>query len=81
MCMIAVISQLGMCCFKLSDYDGASQHFLTIVDNTQEKEEIADAWLNLACTSHHKRSWVLAEIQINKAKKLAPEDEVVLAEE
>ena len=51
------------------------------MEKTEDKQEIADAWLNIACTDRLEKEWKKAEEALNKAKKLTPEDSAITEEE
>lgn len=74
------ITQLGMCFFKQNSFAVARAHFSSIPGLTTSPEEMADAWLNIACTYRMEKNWEMAEIELDKASMLAPEDEYILAE-
>jgi tetratricopeptide (TPR) repeat protein len=78
---LIVLNQIGMSLVKQNKHLDARQYFLTILEKTEDKQEHADAWLNIACTYRLEKNWVEAEKALDKAKKLAPQDESIREEE
>ncbi|MFC3909034.1 tetratricopeptide repeat protein [Legionella dresdenensis] len=78
---LVAINQIGMCFFKQNLFPEARKYFLDILGKTVDSQELADAWLNIACTYRLEKSWVNAENALNKAKKFAPEDSSIHDEE
>lgn len=75
------LSQMGMCCFKQQNYTEAKNWFCKILEKTTEAQELADAYLNIACTYRHEKNWEKAEEALATAFKLALEDEYILKEQ
>ena len=67
--------------FKQDCFLEARQYFSSILEKTEDKQEIADAWLNIACTYRLEKEWKMAEEALNQAKKLALEDSSITEEE
>ena len=78
---LIVINQLGMSLFKQDCFPAARKYFSSILEKTEDKQEIADAWLNIACTYRLEKKWVNAEAALSKAKQFAPEDSSITEEE
>ncbi|WP_392537974.1 tetratricopeptide repeat protein [Legionella sp. 227] len=78
---LVVINQIGMTLSKQENYLEARQYFSAILDKTEDKQEIADAWLNIACTYRLEKIWDKAEEALSYAKKFAPEDASIAEEE
>ncbi|MDP3268274.1 MAG: tetratricopeptide repeat protein [Legionella sp.] len=78
---LIVINQIGMSFFKQDCFFEARQYFYCILEKTEDKQEIADAWLNIACTHRLEKEWNKAGEALNKAKLLAPEDSFITEEE
>ena len=78
---LVVISQIGMSHFKQNRFREARKHFSDILGKTLESQELADAWLNIACTHRMEKSWINAEDALFKAKQFAPEDASIVDEE
>ncbi|MCA0403566.1 MAG: tetratricopeptide repeat protein [Proteobacteria bacterium] len=51
------------------------------MEKTEDKQEIADAWLNIACTYRLEKKWENAEAALSKAKQFAPKDSSITEEE
>lgn len=77
------ITQVGMCLFKQNDFVGSRKYFFEIFEKTDDKQEISDAWLNIACTYRLEKDWLNAENALNKAKIFAeePDDPYIVKEE
>jgi tetratricopeptide (TPR) repeat protein len=71
---IPALNQIGMCSFKQGRYMEARKKFTTILERTNETQEQADAWLNIACCYRFEKNWDQAEQSLGKARKLAPHD-------
>lgn len=78
---LPAINQLGMSFFKQALFPEARNYFSAILSKTSEPQELADAWLNIACTHRSEKSWVNAENALGEAKKFAPEDPSIRDEE
>lgn len=78
---LIVINQIGMSFFKQDCFSEARKYYYSILGKTEDKQEIADAWLNIACTHRLEKEWNNAEEALNKAKQLAPEDSFIIDEE
>ncbi|WP_133137436.1 tetratricopeptide repeat protein [Legionella rowbothamii] len=78
---LIVINQIGMCLFKQNCFPEARKYFSSILEKTEDKQEIADAWLNIACTHRSQKNWEKAEEAFNFAKKFSPEDSSITEEE
>lgn len=78
---LVAISQMGMTFFKQNNFFEARESFSSILHKTEDKQELADAWLNIACTYRFEKEWVWAQDALNKAKILAPEDSSITDEE
>lgn len=78
---LIVINQIGMSLFKQDCFPEARKYFSSILEKTEDKQEIADAWLNIACTYRLEKKWVKAEEALSQAKKFAPEDASITEEE
>ncbi|WED44273.1 tetratricopeptide repeat protein [Legionella cardiaca] len=78
---LIVISQMGMSLFKQECFQEARNYFSSILEKTQDSQEIADAWLNIACTYRLEKEWDKAEASLKQAKTLAPEDSSIADEE
>lgn len=78
---LIVINQIGMSFFKQDCFPEARQNFSSILEKTEDKQEIADAWLNIACTYRLEKEWTKAEEALNQAKRFAPEDSSIVEEE
>lgn len=71
---IPALNQIGMCSFKQGRYMEARKKFTTILERTNETQEQADAWLNIACCYRFEKNWDQAEQSLGEARKLAPHD-------
>lgn len=78
---LVVINQIGMCLFKQACYPEARKYFSSLLDKTKDNQEIADAWLNIACTYRLEKHWDSAEEALSQARKFAPEDLSIKEEE
>ena len=78
---LIVINQIGMSLFKQDCFPEARKYFSSILEKTEDKQEIADAWLNIACTYRLEKKWEKAEEALSQAKKFAPEDSSITEEE
>lgn len=78
---LVVINQIGLSFFKQNLFPEARKYFSDILGKTTDPQELADAWLNIACTYRLEKSWVNAENALNEAKKFAPEDPSIFDEE
>ncbi|PUT38567.1 tetratricopeptide repeat protein [Legionella taurinensis] len=78
---LIVINQIGMSLFKQDCFPESRKYFSSILDKTDDKQEIADAWLNIACTYRLEKKWSDAEEALSQAKKFAPEDSSIAEEE
>ncbi|MDI9819695.1 MULTISPECIES: lipopolysaccharide assembly protein LapB [unclassified Legionella] len=77
---LIVINQLGMSLFKQDCFPEARKHFSSILKKTEDKQEIADAWLNIACTYRLEKKWDNAEEALSQARQFAPEDASIAEE-
>lgn len=77
---LIVINQLGMALFKQACFSEARQYFSSILEKTQDQQDIADAWLNIACTYRLEKEWEQAKEALSQAKNFAPDD-LAIAEE
>lgn len=75
---LIVLNQIGMSFFKEDRFPEARQYFSSILEKTQDNQEIADAWLNIACAYQFETEWKKAEEALNKAETFMPEDESIL---
>lgn len=78
---LVVINQIGMSFFKQNLFPEARKYFSDILSKTSDPQELADAWLNIACTHRLEKSWANAENALHKAKEFAPEDTSIFDEE
>lgn len=78
---LTVISQIGMSLVKQDCFPEAREYFSSILEKTEDKQEIADAWLNIACTYRLEKKWEKAEEALSQAKMFAPEDSYIKEEE
>jgi tetratricopeptide (TPR) repeat protein len=78
---LIVINQVGMSLFKQNQFPEARKYFLDILNKTSDPQELADAWLNIACTHRMEKSWINAEDALKEARKFAPEDSSIFDEE
>lgn len=78
---LVVINQIGMSLVKQTCFRDARQYFASILEKTEDLQEIADAWLNIACTYRLEKKWQKAEEALGKAKQFAPEDSSIADEE
>ena len=78
---LVALNQLGMCCFKQGDFFNARTYFQTLLKKTNDSQELADAWLNIACTYRFEKSFAKADCALNKAKILSPYDPALKEEE
>ncbi len=78
---LPALTQLGMSYFRQKSYAKAREYFLSILDKTQETQERADAWLNVACTYRKEKNWLEAEKALKQARQFAPNDEAIDKEE
>jgi tetratricopeptide (TPR) repeat protein len=78
---LIIINQIGMSLFKQNCFPEARKYFSSILEKTEDKQEIADAWLNIACTYRLEKKWEKAEEALSQAKKFAPEDSSITEEE
>ncbi|HHT0592371.1 TPA: tetratricopeptide repeat protein [Legionella anisa] len=68
------LTQVGMCSFKQGMYLEARKKFTTILERTNDAQDQADAWLNIACCYRFEKNWDEAEKSLSEARKLAPQD-------
>lgn len=78
---LVVINQIGMSLFKQDCFPEARKYFSSILNKTEDTQEIADAWLNIACTYRLENKWEQAEEALTQAKQHAPEDSSITEEE
>lgn len=78
---LVVLNQIGMCYFKQQSYEIARRYFSRIIDETDDTQEQADAWLNMACAWRHEKNWHQARETLLRAKELAPEDSAIEKED
>jgi len=78
---LSAINQIGMCWFKQNNFVEARKYFVEIFNKTDDQQEIADAWLNIACTYRLEKDWGNARNALDEARKLAPEDPCICEEE
>ncbi|MCP0913380.1 tetratricopeptide repeat protein [Legionella sp. 27cVA30] len=78
---LVIINQMGMSLFRLACFPEARKYFTCILEKTEDKQELADAWLNIACTYKAEKDWKSAEHALSQAKKFAPEDPAISEEE
>ena len=70
-----------MCLFKQNAYSDARHYFSSILEKIEDQQELADAWLNIACAYRLESDLVNAELALSKSKVLAPDDSSILEEE
>lgn len=78
---LAAISQMGMSFFKQECFQESRKYFSSILEKTEDKQELADACLNIACTYRLEKKWDKAQEALQQAKTLAPEDSSIADEE
>ena len=78
---LIVINQIGLSLFNQDCFPEARKYFFSILDKTEDTQEIADAWLNIACTYRLEKEWDKAEEALGQARKFAPEDSSIIEEE
>lgn len=78
---LIVINQMGMSLVKQDCFPESRKYFSSILGKTEDNQEIADAWLNIACTYRLEKKWDNAEEALCQAKKFAPEDSSIADEE
>ncbi|CAM2754934.1 photosystem I assembly protein Ycf3 [Legionella steigerwaltii] len=78
---LPAINQMGMTLFKQNCFSEARKYFSSILEKTKDKQEIADAWLNIACTYRFEKEWYKAQEALNQAKTFSPEDSSITDEE
>lgn len=78
---LAAMNQIGMTLFKQNRFSEARKYFADILGKTDDPQELADAWLNIACTHRLEKSWANAENALNQAKTFAPDDPSISDEE
>ncbi|MCW8409642.1 tetratricopeptide repeat protein [Legionella sp. PATHC035] len=78
---LVVMNQIGMALSKQEQYLEARHYFSSILLKTEDKQEIADAYLNIACTYRLEQEWDEAAKALSDAKKFAPEDASIADEE
>jgi len=78
---LIVINQIGMSLFKQDCFLEARKYFSSILEKTEDNQEVADAWLNIACTYRLEKKWENAEKALSQAKKFAPKDSSIAEEE
>lgn len=74
-------NQMGMCLFKEGKYPEARAYFADIIGRTQHPQEQADAWLNISCSFMAQKNWPKAAATLRDAKRLAPQDPLILQKE
>lgn len=77
---LVALNQLGMCYVKQGNFSHARTYFQAILSKTDDSQELADAWLNIACTYRLEKSFKKAEDALNQAKILS-DDVPALSEE
>lgn len=75
---LAVITQIGMTLFNQGRFSDARTYFSNILEKTTEPQELADAWLNMACTYRQEKRWDEAEHALDKAREFDPIDKDLL---
>lgn len=77
---LAAMNQIGMSYFKQNLFPEARKFFSNIFRMTKDRQKLADAWLNIACTFRLEKSWENAKQALLKAEELAPGDLSILDE-
>ncbi|WP_454785857.1 tetratricopeptide repeat protein [Legionella sp. WA2024007413] len=77
---IPALNQMGMCLFKQGNYAEARAPFAKLIDLSEDKQDKADAWLNIACCYRLEKNWEKAKASLNVAKRLAPQDPEIVKE-
>ncbi|KTD41611.1 tetratricopeptide repeat protein [Legionella parisiensis] len=67
---IPALNQTGMCSFKQGMYIEARKKFTTILKQTIETQDQADAWLKIACCYRFEKNWDEAERSLSEARQL-----------
>ncbi|CEK11529.1 photosystem I assembly protein Ycf3 [Legionella hackeliae] len=78
---LSAINQLGMSLFKQNSFSEARAYFSSILQKTKKTQEIADAWLNIACTYRMEKAWSKAKEALDNAATFAPNDPDIVVEE
>lgn len=78
---LIVINQIGMALFKQNCFAESRKYFSSILEKTDEKKELADAWLNIACTFRLEKEWPRAEEALAQATGFNPDDTSIFDEE
>lgn len=71
---IPALNQAGMCFFKQAMYLEARKKFSEILIPTNDLQDRADAWMNIACCHRLEKNWEEAEKSLDEARKLVPHD-------
>lgn len=77
---ISVLTQIGMSYSKQDCFPEAREYFLPILKIAKEKQDLSDAWLNIAHTYRLEKNLEEAEKALEQAEKLTPEDSYVVKE-
>jgi len=83
---IAATNQKGMIYTKQNLFAKAREEFSNILivldlDKNENFQDIADAYLNIAYTFRKQHLWKEAELNLNQAKRYAPDDSAIYEEE
>lgn len=78
---LIVINQIGMSFFKQNNFSEARIYFSSILEKTEDQQEIADAWLNISCCYRLEKELEKARHSLNQAKINAPNDPAIAEEE
>ncbi|MBA2710060.1 MAG: tetratricopeptide repeat protein [Tatlockia sp.] len=78
---LAAISQMGMSFFKQECFQESRTYFSSILEKTEDTQEVVDAYLNIACAYRMEKKWDKAQETLQQAKTLAPEDSSIGDEE
>lgn len=79
--LTAALKQLGMIRSKEDRFAEARTYFFKSLESSEEQQDRADAWLNIAYTFRQENLWIEARCALNKAKNLAPDDPAILNED
>lgn len=79
---LSALNQMGMCSSREGDFKIARDYFHRIIEiSSDDRETLADAWLNIGYTYRSEHAFEAATDAIKRAKELSPSDADILEEE
>lgn len=78
----SALNQMGMALFKLGEFDQARTYFKQLLlIPASSSQDVADAWLNIACTYRLEKNLDEAKKALDEALRLAPKDNAIIEEQ